>query len=319
MKSGEKTLQNVKKQSISLGLIAIADWNLTNGSFKLKPNIFLGRYEGSTWESVILNLANDINFNNGQALPYMMFIEARRTNESNNSFRNFFSGRFIEYICSLIGIISGGGSPDLVHIIDLSMGFKYRGFIDSFYNEVRRSHITFVQESMHTDGIRVDINNSTVGFLRKAWKNLSDTISSNTKFDRLNNAIEFYTRAWQSLNEEQALINLCIVLETLFAPHSQSEISHQLALNISKFLYETKDEIQKRKATYKLVKEIYKDRSKIIHGEYPSKTEQFLDNVWNAYKLCANCLNKILPSKQITEIFRNNGKRRDFFHTLQLS
>lgn len=322
-----KSKNNPRRYSVSvLGLLHLTRWELPEKTIELTPSISIGDYERSHWQPIIKNLADSINLDGGEALEYSTFVEVKYQRGSGNNkdlqfMREVLAGEIIDQICSIIGVINGGGAPDLVHII-LFFGLKY-GIHIEYFNSTRFDHSEFIFN--HTIGnhpnndAKIKINQQVKKSLKIEWKNFIINKEKRLIFSRIANAIQFYSSAWQSRNEEKALINLCIVLESLFAPHSQSEILHQLALNISKFLYSKSTEIEQRKSTFKMVKDIYRDRSKIIHGDYSTDWKKLSENTWNAYKTCAKCLNKILLSSKCCEIFRDNKRRKEFFKNLQLS
>ena len=97
-------------------------------------------------------------------------------------------------------------------------------------------------------------NTVKVKRLKTIWENLKSMYSSNTKKPRIDNVLNFFYFSWNTLSLEQTGICLSIVLETLFSPHSNSELIHQIAYNVAKFKGKDKEE---KKELFKFIKKYY--------------------------------------------------------------
>jgi len=141
--------------------------------------------------------------------------------------------------------------------------------------------------------------------------NLKATTATNSKHTRINNALTFFYLAWNVHTFEQTIIGLSIVMETMFSPGSNSELSHQVSYNIAKFACLTKNERQEK---YKAIKKYYSIRSKIVHGE-PINTEEY-DSIPILFKFISSVLLKILSDKTLIIIFNDNKLRRQYLDDL---
>lgn len=143
--------------------------------------------------------------------------------------------------------------------------------------------------------------------LKLIWFNLRSIWATDTQKSRIENALNFYYFSWNTLTLEQTGICLSIVLETLFSPHSNTELIHQIAFNISKF--KGKDKNEKTKI-YKYIKRYYAIRSKLVHGETISEYE--LDSIPEFFKFTSDLILQIISDKKLIHIFNDNKLRKDF-------
>lgn len=307
------------KNSISqaIGLLHNIDWQLSTSKFQLDTHINICRYEGSNISTWIEKLAPKINLDDGEPFGYRTFIQILSKVEipQNDNFWSY-GCEIIDKIVSLIGITQGGGFPDLCHIIIIpAEDIQLKPWIESLH-EINKPQIDVIQNKMYDVGMTLSINDSTITRLKTVWDNLINEFTDTDGFNRLDNALNFYKNAWRSQTEEEAIIHLNVVLESLFAPHFHSEVCHQVASNVCRFLTQDKAE---RKMLYTKIKKIYDERSKIIHGGSPSSWPKLLDHLWDAYSITAMALLKILEDLKNTVIFSNDEKRLDFLNELQFS
>lgn len=289
-----------------VGLLHMVGWDLAVAEFPLGYGVSLCQYKDSPIEKLVNHLAETNYLDEGEPLNY----ETAIVQDITDHYKDYdYLGRSIDLICSLAGIIYAG-APNLTNII-WAKDYK-SGFIVEWTTNLRRRQNEFLFNTMDEKGIDIKINQETAKMIKSFWRNFKMDIP--IKFDRIENALRFYTQAWKSNTEEEALLNLTVVLETLFSPHSQTELSHQIAMNISRLLRKA---VEDRKETYRLVKHIYTERSKIVHGDSPSDWEDFSKHVWEAYSLCAETLRFILVDKKLTTIFRDNELRRKYLDNLQ--
>lgn len=128
---------------------------------------------------------------------------------------------------------------------------------------------------------------------------------------RLSNALTYYYYSWNSPYLEPICINLAVVFELLFAPHSVSEISHQISYNVAHFV--AKDS-KKREKIYRLMNKFYDKRSSILHGGLPS-TDKLVHPTTEAFKLCSKILRNILVDKELIKIFNSEKDRKELMRS----
>jgi len=154
-------------------------------------------------------------------------------------------------------------------------------------------------------------NFNPLHLLQKICTNLKAKATSNVKQSRIDNALDYFYLAWNVHTLEQTAIGLSIVMETLFAPHSNVEISHQVSFNVAKFSAETK---MARQEIYKMVKRYYSIRSKIVHGDTISADEY--NSIPDLFKFVSSILLKILSDKDLIILFNDNKLRRQYLDNL---
>lgn len=297
-----------------VGLFQCVEWQLPESLCQLDSNACLCKYKDSDVGDLVKKLAEDIDFDEGEPFGYETYVKVTFPESMHpKDLYNYLSSRGVEMVCSLLGIVQGGGYPDLCHVI--YMHPQSRPWIDTIH-DINNPQIDTIQNMMYERGIKLSINETTVKALKIALSNFNKARTSENKFNHVDNALKFYSNAWRSPTEVEALIHLNVALESLFAPHSHSEISHQIGINLSRFL--TSDPAE-RKPMCENVKKIYTERSKIIHGEPPSGLFKLTDVLWEAYVITAKALSKILMDENVTAIFANNDRRRQFLTELQLS
>jgi hypothetical protein len=286
-----------------IGLLHTVDWNLPEVEFLLDSEVRLCKYKNSKVARLVDNLAKTKDLDDGEPLNYGAVV----VQSSELDFR----GGIIDLVCSLLGVVCLGCVPVLTNIICTS---DYNdGFIVESITDIRKQQNEFIYNTMHEKGIEIKINQETTQILKVCWDNLK--MDQCINFNRIENSLRYYTQAWKSNTEEEAMLNLCIALETLFAPSSQNKLSHQIAMSASRLLRKTP---AKRKETYELSKIIYRERSKIIHGATPSDWGNFSKYLWEAYALSAESIRFILADKRLTDIFKNDELRREFIDSLQI-
>ncbi|PIY60376.1 hypothetical protein COY95_02090 [Candidatus Woesearchaeota archaeon CG_4_10_14_0_8_um_filter_47_5] len=122
-------------------------------------------------------------------------------------------------------------------------------------------------------------------------------------------AISFYYNAWTSHYLEQSGVNLSIMLESLFAPLSNTELSHQIAYNFCWFIG---TDIESRRRLYSFCKKFYSLRSKIVHGNVPDQNE-LVTLIPEMFRHCSDVLKKILLNEELLHIFDDKKKKDEFF------
>ncbi len=103
-----------------------------------------------------------------------------------------------------------------------------------------------------------------------------------------------------------------VVLESLFTTDAQ-EITHKISERIAFFLKDTPAE---RRCVFDDVKEIYRTRSRIVHGlDLKATEEQTVSLLAELEALVHHVLKRILKDSKLVEEFSGNAKRREQFLT----
>jgi len=305
----ESGVVSQKIKSRAIGLIHLVRWNLESKEFELLNGVRLCKFQGSTVQKLHKQLIKKELIDEGQDYGYHTFIEI--DNPIDRRHEGYQIGFFEQFdlVCSLMGI-TFGGYIDLVDILDLSdKRNKVFHIIPLLFYTETRPQIGWQVEKMPSN---FEINPRMAKYLQNAWNSIWKGVKKQ-RFNRLFNAVRFYYLANTSIRDSETVLHLVIILETLFAPHSHSEITHQVSLNVSKFL---QDNVEERKKLYKKLKDIYSDRSKIVHGGAPSDENKFSNHVDKAFNITAKALYKILSSPKLSTIFSDEKLRLKYIEDL---
>lgn len=146
-----------------------------------------------------------------------------------------------------------------------------------------------------------------IQLLKSIWENLKATYTKDIQNLRIDNALNFFYLSWNTLTLEQTGICLSIVLETLFSPHSNNELIHQISYNVAKFSGTNK---QQMKDVYKYIKKYYSIRSKLVHGETINENE--LKSIPLFFKFICDLILKIISDQNLIHTFNDNKLRKEF-------
>ena len=122
---------------------------------------------------------------------------------------------------------------------------------------------------------------------------------------RIHNALDFFFYAWRSYYMPHVCMNLAIVLETLFSPAANTDISQRVAFHVCRFCGNSEDE---RVALFTMIKKFYGLRSKIVHGDKPKEHELY-ELTPRVFHLVAWLLSRLLSDWELVETFGNDKKR----------
>jgi len=177
----------------------------------------------------------------------------------------------------------------------------------------KTSHGTYMLYENQTEFIdelvvlHSNFDRQNIELLESIWVNLKATYSKNIQNSRIDNALNFFYLSWNTLTLEQTGICLSIVLETLFAPHSNNELIHQISYNVAKFTGTTK---QQKNDVYKYIKKYYSIRSKLVHGETINNDE--LKSIPLFFKFICDLILKIIRDQNLIHTFNDNKLRKEF-------
>jgi len=292
-----------------VGLIHLIEWGLKEKCFNLSKGIRLCELQGSKIKDLYKEMVENELFDDDEIdSGYFTFIEIDNGLQLKWNYPYIGAFEHIDLICSIIGI-SFSGYVDLSYILHISTDRKKIYHIQPILYMETRPMVNWLVENQP---IHFEIDIKIKDYLKNSWKYIWKGVKEG-KFNRLFNAVRLYYLASSSLRASEALLHLVIIWETIFAPYSHSEISHQVSMNLCKFLKPKKEE---RKSLYKKLKKIYDDRSKIIHGGIPKNEERLFKNLEFAFVITAKALYKIFSSSELSNIFIHEDKKRDFLDDL---
>ncbi|HEX9151869.1 MAG TPA: hypothetical protein VF842_07280 [Flavobacterium sp.] len=185
------------------------------------------------------------------------------------------------------------------------------------FKTVHGTYLLYQSQTEMIDSLAVfhsEFEEETEKTLRIIWNNLKEVWKSSNEKSRINNVLNFYYFSWHTLSLEQTGICISIVLETLFTPHSNSELVHQISFNAAKFLEQDNEE---RMKIYRYVKKYYNIRSKLVHGEIISVSEHSL--IHDFFKFISTIILQIIIDNKKILIFNNNKSRQKYLDELLFS
>jgi len=301
-----KTKVEVKDRSV--GLVHLVDWQLESNFFNLSNDIRLSKFKDSKIQKLYEKLIKKELIDDGEDFGYETYIEIDNGFDLKWHYPYIGFLEYIDLVCSLLGI-TFSGYIDLTNILHISPQRDIVFHTIPFPLIEMRPLINFLVEKQP---LQFKIDTRIKSYLKDSWKHIWKGVKEG-KFNRLFNAVRLYYLASTSIRYSEAILHLVIIWETLFAPYSHSEISHQVSMNLSRFLRTNKI---RKKELYKNLKEIYSERSKIVHGGTVKNENKLIDHADIAFDITAQALYKILSSSKLTKIFLNEKLRKDYIEDL---
>lgn len=286
--------------------------------YEVDEGIALCKTEGSKVEKLYHYLCENHNVDQGEPFYYHVHLLI------NDSFKHFMidvGGHYsiISKLCNII-VICLSFPLDMCRIIFSDDDFK-SAWVPS---EILYGGSNYGSEELGI--LRADpdcIDFSKVGSIGYSEKSatIKDTICKEIKdfwseqktiggCHRIENALSYFFYSWRSFYLEHVCINLAIVLESLFSPPSSTELSHQIAFNLSKMQGSSSDQ---RESYYRLIKNFYSLRSSIVHGGRVKRHELFRI-VPPVFHLTARILKRILIEPELSSLFRDEKKLNQLFN-----
>ncbi len=284
-------------------LIHILHWKYDKPEFVINDYISYVELSRHSINTLYNSLCEETGLDDGQPYDFSSAL-ILTDNDENGMFPTSKSQSISSTFMNLLTIIHRG-TIGYCRIISSLDDFKTSTHTFELYDE----HSIGIFDHLGADDPKLDQNN--LHLLQKIFTNLKAKATSKVKHSRIDNALDYFYLAWNVHTLEQTAIGLSIVIETLFAPHSNAEISHQVSFNVAKFSAETK---KARNEIYKMIKRYYSIRSKIVHGDIINADEY--NSIPDLFKFVSSILLKILKDKDLIILFNDNKLRRQYFDSL---
>ena len=271
--------------------------------FQLSENITCGKLKGSKIGDLYERLCHDQGIDDGEPFGYKFYFDIN-TDRHNDDGDHDSPLNIVSRLCNIITICTKSHFGMARLITTWNNYSSASKTIEIFkYTEQHQ------QTDWHNQHPPPTISTEN---LRKCWE--AENMLLHNKYayyqnSRVGNALIFFFYAWRSYHIEQACIHLSIAIESLFAPETPSELSHQLSFNAAKFYGGTREE---QEYLYKNMKKFYNIRSKLVHGLQPTnvKVHEVIDF---AFTFTCECLHELLINQNLLKTFSNNSKRRELF------
>lgn len=279
-------------------LLELVSWQVTTPRAQVAPGIWLESTPGTPIEAAYVELCRSQGIEEYDYEAHVLITpEAHPDLASMLDYGDYFHS-LVDYFLNILVVALASPMP-LVRVL----------WSDSF------GHAPTQTAEIHSLGLQT-------GLIEPLEKNLTDTTlseivamwsSSVSRWKvgdsngRLMNALAFFNHAWRSPYLSHMCLNLAIGLETLFAPHDQAEVSHQISYNVARFLETTSEG---REMVYHGVKKFYQQRSRLVHGGVLKNDEPLIDPTVSTFQMTARILRKILLDVGLVERFDNESQRQ---------
>jgi hypothetical protein len=301
-------------------LIHCLDWRSGVTEFNLEGGISLCRTEGSDVERLYQRLCEIDNVDQGDPYNFRshVMISDAALNESFPDWGGPFS--VISRCCNIIAFCTS--SPlGMCRLVSTKDDFCTSWIPSTViyeqnpHEEVLLAYPDFLTGSPNgtitlTNAHFPALDDVTMQEIAACWSTQLRLMSTRD-FDnhRIDNALSYFFYSWRSYYLDHVCLNLAIVLESLFSPFSNQEISHQIAFNVSRFC--EKDSGQ-RESVYKMVKRFYALRSQIVHGG-KARDRDLYALTPQMFHFCARLLKSIMRNYPIARQFCNEQERKALF------
>jgi Apea-like HEPN len=289
-----ETLKTMLKYAV---LIPHIPWEYEKTEFILDQNITIINLEESKVEGLYHNLCKETGLDDGDPYSYhsALLIEDVENNYSISPSSKPWS--LSSLFMNLLTILNSS-TFDHCKVIASKDDFDSCWRTYELYDPL-------VDEMHELNNTHNPLNEQTLFLLKGIWNNLK--LANSKRNSRIDNALNFFFYSWHVHSIEQTAISLSIVLESLFSPDSNTELSHQIAFNIAKFSELEKED---RLKIYRLIKKYYSIRSKLVHGE--TITFEEFESIPIFFKLICSLLLKILKNPELILVFNDNNSRKNY-------
>ncbi|UCC28958.1 MAG: hypothetical protein JSU86_12230 [Phycisphaerales bacterium] len=272
-------------------------WSAGPTQIEIAPGITLCSLEGSVVGRLYWTLCEDTGVDDREPFTYHVYVrlDPTETEAYLLDFGDPYS--LVDRFSNVLAVLTGQ-PVSMCRVIWSTDGFASATGTSLVYVSVRQTE--FLQKTWPSmcAALAQDI--------AVAWRTQQAEWERKKSRGRLANALVYFYYAWRSHYADQICLNLAIVLEILFAPHSYSETTHQISFNVARFCGESAAD---RERLYQFVKEFYRVRSQIVHGGRPNE-DKLIDAIIEAFPLVAGVLKRILLDQSVADEFANDTRRQ---------
>lgn len=227
-------------------------WSTPPDAISLGRGVRLSRSRGSALLRLYERHCISLGLDDGEPLsmPIAAVVREDLAAAEGDPYSTTF--RLLNLLCISLGV-----PPIYVRVFFSRDNFRTAEFTERIHTPVGQQEFLTMVPDLPTD----------VGFVASdilhGWHTSQRLWRVGLAGGRCTRALTYFQYAWRSAYLDQVCLNLAIVLESLFAPHSGGESTHQIAFNVAQFSGGTRE---RRHALYRQVREFYGLRSAIVHG-----------------------------------------------------
>ena len=284
------------RHSVAL-LIHTIRWAARGSAQSVGENVSIGRVRGSQVERLYNRLSVQRYLDDGEPLGFEVCIQITDSGASaTDTLANYplDPGSPIARSLNLLAIMLG--QPlSMCRAIWSTDGFRTAGNTDVLF------HYRPLFDSLERTDPWATVDNGVCKAVASAWQV--------PKGPRLQNALLFFQQAWLAHETTHACLNLSVVLETLCAPHTQAETTHQIAFNAAHLIG---GDGSRKRANYQLVRKFYGLRSAITHGGAPD-FDRLEESTPQVFTVVSDLLRRVLLNRPLANTLEDETSRRDLF------
>ena len=298
-------------------LIHLPQWESSRDFIELEKGITLCRTEGTETEKLYNELCETRHVDDGDPFNFATHVHFSD---------NIDLGRIVEWrgpfsavsqVCNLIAICSATplgmcrlilrGTDHGRPWIHTEIIYDHSPGVDVLHTHPESIHGGGGGSASKGGGRFPLLNETVLSRIAQCWRVYTELDRVGSDRDhRVQNALSYFFYSWNSYYLDHTCLNLAIVLESLFAPPSPLEVSHQIAFNASRFYGDSRSQ---REELYRTVRKFYSIRSQIVHGGKPE--EKSLSSITpQVFCLCAEILQRILGDRDNALRFSSGEKRK---------
>jgi hypothetical protein len=270
-------------------LVHWPSWEAEEQSFELSEGISVCSTRNHPVFENYVKMCEMDGLDEGEPLNYKVMFLLDWDKESSPEWDSPYTT--VSELCNIMAICTASPLGE-IRLLSADDNSNYRMQTRTLYHEGPET------DTLNHDFPKIDL--LVLSKMQKCWQ----TCKSLTE-GRMTNALSYYFYSWRVHFIQHTCINLSIVLESLFSPNTNSEVSHQIAFYASRFMGEDR---LKRQAIYKSVKSFYSQRSRIVHGDMPNY-EVMSKNTADMFASCSHLLEKLLLDHDLANRFNDKSKR----------
>lgn len=285
-------------------LIHLLDWKYEKPEFIIDSDISFVSVDQHPVGILYDSLCKDTGLDDSSPYTFKTALILNQKEDDYSLFPSSSPGSLSSTFLNLLTIIHGGRFGHC-RVIGSKDNFITSWGVFELYDSLTEN----IFHELENERSRLDQKN--LQLLQNICINLKAKETTKIKHSRINNALDYFYLAWNVHTLEQTAIGLSIVMETLFSPHSNTELSHQVSFNIAKFAAKTK---KGKHEKYRMIKKYYSIRSKIVHGE-PISNDEY-ESIPTLFRFVSALLLKILNDKSLIILFNDNKLRKQYLDDL---
>jgi hypothetical protein len=282
-------------KSIAL-LLHVARWEATVDHVDIAPNIVIGRFANSRFETLYHRLCIERGLDDGEPLGHGAYALM----EPAGPHELFCGGNdpyaTIERLANVIVVVS---SYALTYSREIwsADGFRSALLTEETHQACGQQDFLQRRPLVFTD--------ERLAQLQRAWGSVDALWQAEKCQSRIIAALGHFHQAWRAHGMEHTCLHLATLVDVLFALPHQGDTAHQASLTLARFAGRDRGE---REALYDLLQRFYGVRAAILQGGN-GQDDGFIDTTVTMFHRMAAILERILTEQDLAGIFNSPSQR----------